>query len=139
MASGVAVDDNCVSVWNQIKLDHKYTWATFKIEKQEAIVVDKTGKGGSYAEFVQNLPSDEGRYCIYDFPYKTKDGRNGNKLCFIVWAPDTAPIKSKMLYASSKDALKKKLQGIGVEIQATDFDEISQQALQDKINSKASA
>eukprot|EP00178_Gracilaria_changii_P012605 TRINITY_DN35685_c0_g1_i1.p1 TRINITY_DN35685_c0_g1~~TRINITY_DN35685_c0_g1_i1.p1 ORF type:complete len:152 (+),score=32.13 TRINITY_DN35685_c0_g1_i1:37-456(+) len=139
MASGVAVGDECVKCWNEIKLDHKFTWCTFVIKDKSIITVERTEKGGTYDSFVKALPTDEGRYCIYDFPYKTKDGRNGNKLCFIVWAPDTAPIKSKMLYASSKDALKKKLQGIGVEIQATDFDEISQQALQDKINSKASA
>jgi hypothetical protein len=38
-------------------------------------------------------------------------------------APDTSKIKQKMLYASSKDALRKKLVGIGSEIQGTDFSE----------------
>ena len=33
---------------------------------------------------------------------------------------DNAPIKPKMLYASSKDALKKTLTGINDEFQATD-------------------
>jgi hypothetical protein len=35
--------------------------------------------------------------------------------------PDTANVKEKMIYASSKDALKKKLgDGIGLEVQAND-------------------
>ena len=36
------------------------------------------------------------------------------KLVFVVWAPQTASIKQKMVSASSKDALKKKLDGIQV-------------------------
>ena len=40
-------------------------------------------------------------------------------------APDDAPIKEKMVYASSKDALVKKLTGIDKLVQGTDFDEVS--------------
>jgi len=39
--------------------------------------------------------------------------------------PDSAKIKEKMVYSSSKDALKRSLTGIALEIQGTDFDEVS--------------
>ena len=39
-------------------------------------------------------------------------------------APDDAPIKQKMLYASSKDAIIKKLNGVDKSLQGTDYDEI---------------
>ena len=39
---------------------------------------------------------------------------NRTKLVFVVWAPATATIKQKMVTASSKDALKKKLDGFQV-------------------------
>ena len=48
--------------------------------------------------------------------------------------PDEAPIKQKMLYAASKDALKKKLTGITHEIQATGFDEIDYDDVLNKIS-----
>lgn len=32
-------------------------------------------------------------------------------VCVVLRAPDSAPLKSKMIYASSKDAIKKKLTG----------------------------
>lgn len=32
---------------------------------------------------------------------------------FLSRAPEHAPLKSKMIYASSKDAIKKKFQGMG--------------------------
>ena len=38
----------------------------------------------------------------------------------IAWNPDTAPIKSKMLYSGSKEAIKRVLVGVGVQINATD-------------------
>jgi cofilin len=39
-----------------------------------------------------------------------------------------------MLYASSKDALRKKLVGIASEIQATDLSEISYDTVLDKVS-----
>lgn len=38
------------------------------------------------------------------------------KLVFVVWAPQSASIKQKMVSASSKDALKKKLDGVQVRL-----------------------
>lgn len=42
----------------------------------------------------------------------------------MVRSPDDAKIKNKMLYASSKDALRKTLVGIAAEIQGTDYSEV---------------
>ena len=39
-------------------------------------------------------------------------------------APESAPLKSKMIYASSKDAIKKKLTGIKHELQANCYEEV---------------
>lgn len=49
-------------------------------------------------------------------------------------SPDTSKIKQKMLYASSKDALRKKLVGIATEIQATDLSEITYDVVFDKVS-----
>ena len=40
-------------------------------------------------------------------------------------APDTASIKQKMVYASSKDVLKRALVGLSADIQGTDHSEIA--------------
>lgn len=40
-------------------------------------------------------------------------------------SPDESKIKTKMLYASSKDALRRSLVGIANEIQGTDHSEIA--------------
>ena len=44
---------------------------------------------------------------------------------FWIRSPDEAKIKEKMLYASSRDALKRALVGIAVEIQGTEFSEVA--------------
>jgi cofilin len=50
-------------------------------------------------------------------------------------APDTAPTKSKMLYAGSKVSFKNSLVGIGIEVQATDIGEASEETVLDKCKS----
>lgn len=56
-------------------------------------------------------------------------------LCIYSRAPDTSKVKQKMLYASSKDAIRKKLVGIGAEIQGTDLSEVSYEAVLEKVKS----
>ena len=46
----------------------------------------------------------------------------------VIWrirSPDDAKIKQKMLFASSKDALRRSLVGIASEIQGTDYSEVA--------------
>ena len=50
------------------------------------------------------------------------------------WSPDTAPIKSKMVYASSKDSIKRSFNGIGTEIQGTDYAEGSYETVLEKVS-----
>jgi cofilin len=50
-------------------------------------------------------------------------------------SPDTAKIKQKMIYASSKDGLRKKLDGVYTEIQCTDLSEVSHETVLDKVTS----
>ncbi|MGW8881951.1 hypothetical protein, partial [Streptomyces mirabilis] len=53
---------------------------------------------------------------------------------FVSWAPDTAKTKQKTLFASSKDALRRSLIGIVVEIQGTEYSEVAYESLLDKAN-----
>ncbi len=75
-------------------------------------------------------------YCYsYCYIYVNKELSLTMTICR---APDTAKIKQKMLYASSKDALRKKLVGIATEIQATDLSEIAYDVVLDKVSKQVS-
>lgn len=137
MASGVGVSDEVVTLFSEMKLRSKYKLLQFRIndELSEIILEKEAPPGTEYSDFVAGLPGDDCRYAVFDFDYTLEDGGKRNKLCFIVWCPDAAKIKKKMIYASSKDALRKKLVGVHTEIQATDLDELDYDVVHDKVSS----
>jgi cofilin len=134
MSSGVAVSDDVLTKYQELKLGHSLRYALFKLSPdQSSVVVDTTAPpSATYDDFVKALPANDCRYAVFDFAYEA-DGGNRNKILFVVWAPDSAKIKAKMLYASTKDAVRKKLVGVGVEIQATDLAEIDREAVLEKV------
>ena len=134
--SGVAVTDDCLTVFNKVKMrTSDLQWATFRVEETEgSVLTAATGAvDGVYEDFVAALPEDDCRYAVYDYRYVNSEECEFRKLVFIVWNPDSARLKSKMLYASTKDFFKGRLSGIAVEIQATDYDEVSEEELRENI------
>ena len=98
------------------------SYLIFKIsdDKKFIEVEHKGDKGSSFDEFKSKLPDGDCRYAVLDVEINTKSGATANKLIFIAWSDDNASVKPKMLYASSKDALKKSLTGINEEYQVRD-------------------
>jgi cofilin len=135
--SGVAVAEDCLSVFNKVKMRSSgFQWATFRVEETEgSVLTDGTGEVGTgkYQDFIAALPKDECRYAIYDYKYVNSEECEFNKLVFIIWNPDGARLKNKMLYASTKDFFKSRLSGIAVEIQATEYDEVSEEQLREQV------
>ncbi|KAG2660373.1 hypothetical protein PVAP13_1KG431400, partial [Panicum virgatum] len=126
-ASGMAVCDECKLKFLELKAKRSFRFIVFKInEKVQQVVVDRLGQPGeSYEDFTACLPADECRYAVFDFDFVTDENCQKSKIFFISWAPDTSRVRSKMLYASSKDRFKRELDGIQVELQATDPSEMS--------------
>ncbi|KXS13008.1 actin depolymerizing protein [Gonapodya prolifera JEL478] len=134
MASGVDVDSECLNVFQDLKLKKKYAYIVYKLsDDMKQIVIDQAVEKGTYEEFIKSLPKDDCRWAVYDFVYNTSDGER-HKILFYSWSPDTARIKSKMVYAASKDALRKKCDGVFTEIQCTDLSEVAFQTVHDKVN-----
>lgn len=137
--TAIKVHDDCMPVWNDIKIGHKYRYVIFTFSDDlRHIVVEKTADPSkTYNDFLDDLPPRDVRYAVYDYDFKAEDDTMRNRLVFIVWAPDTAPVKRKMLIASSKASIKNALAGVAMEIQATDDSEISEQELLQKCLSNA--
>jgi len=134
MASGIKVADACVEQFNQLKLGKQHRYVLYKInDSNTEIVVENTQpKTATYEDFVKALPRDDCRYAVFDFEYQQEGGLR-NKILFVVWAPEGSKLKRKMLIAASKDAFRKKLVGIGTEIQATDVAEIDKASVLEKV------
>ncbi|XP_037059234.1 cofilin-1-like [Peromyscus leucopus] len=143
MASGVAISDGVIKVFNDMEVCKSSTPEEVKkrkevvlfclsedkkniiLEEGKEILVGDVGQtvDDPHTTFVKMLPDKDCRYALYDATYETKESKKED-LVFIFWAPESAPLKSKMIYASSKDAIKKKLTGIKLELQANCYEEV---------------
>ncbi|KAI3461526.1 hypothetical protein Pfo_018189 [Paulownia fortunei] len=135
-ASGMAVHDDCKLKFMELKAKRTHRFIVFKIEeKQKQVIVEKLGEPTeTYEDFSANLPAEECRYAVYDFDFVTEENVPKSKIFFIAWSPDTAKVRSKMIYASSKDRFKRELDGIQVELQATDPTEMGLDVFKSRAN-----
>lgn len=103
-SSGVGVNQECLDAYQDLKLRKKYKFIVYTLNNTNTeIVVEKThpveriSENAStnpeafdlktvkdYELFLQHLPSDECRYAIYDFEFKTKEGTR-TKIAFFSW------------------------------------------------------
>lgn len=64
-------------------------------------------RDATYESFVAKLPSDEGRFAVYDFPFSDGTVKH-EKLFFIYWCPETLKVSSKVLMSSNKTVVQNK-------------------------------
>ena len=92
--SGIEVDAEINSLFNDMKLKSTHKFAMFEIEGKKKIIVDVRGdpciteaKEEDEAQFNQmkGQLNNEPRYILYDFGFTNKDGRKIKKLAFIFW------------------------------------------------------
>ncbi|XP_042414409.1 actin-depolymerizing factor 7-like [Zingiber officinale] len=134
--SGMAVNDDCKLKFLELKAKRTYRFIIYRIdEKLKQILVEKLGEPNlTYDDFTASLPANECRYAIYDFDFVTEENCQKSKIFFIAWSPDTSRVRSKMLYASSKERFKRELDGIQVELQATDPTEMDLDVIRSRAN-----
>ena len=126
--TAIKVSDECMAAWNEFKIGHKFRYVIFNFSQDlsEIVVEKKAEPTATYDDFLDDLPPRDVRYAIYDFDFKADDDTPRNKLVFIVWAPDTAPVRRKMIIAGTKATVKQAFAGVAVELQATDDSEIAE-------------
>ncbi|KAL8198067.1 hypothetical protein R6Q57_024544 [Mikania cordata] len=135
-ASGMAVHDECKLKFLELKAKRTFRYVIFKIEeKQKEVIVEKVGEPTqSHEDFAASLPAAECRYAVFDYDFVTEENCQKSRIFFIAWSPDTAMVRNKMIYASSKDRFKRELDGIQVELQATDPTEMDLDVFKSRAN-----
>jgi len=134
MSSGVVCDAACTKAFDEMKIRKQSKFLIFKIsDDKKSIVLEHSGAAdASFADFCAKLPDAECRYAVLDVKINTKSGAEADKLIFVAWSDDNASVKPKMLYASSKDAIKKTLSGINEEYQATERGDLDEDEIKKK-------
>jgi len=141
--SGVSVSSVGVEAFNKLKIGKETNYIIYKLsDDNKEIVVEHTAKGtwDGFCELLFDSQSKDKagkvgkgpRYAVYDFEYTTEDSHR-TKIIFIAWSPDEAGIQPKMIYASSKEALKRSLNGIGPEIQANEANDLDHDKVVKKV------
>jgi len=148
MASGVKVDASCKQAFDDLHNKHQHAYIIFRISDDDTtIVVEKKGdKGAPYSEFVDEIRKVVGngkecRYAAVDVEIAVhRQGTDGDakfsKVVFIQYCPDEAPVRRRMLYASSVRALKASL-GLEslMQVQASDLSDIDEKAIKHELMS----
>ncbi|CCW67443.1 unnamed protein product [Phytomonas sp. Hart1] len=82
----------------------KTRYAVFTIDDSgKEIVTTKVGsRDATYDKFIEEISINDPCYIVFDFEYV--DGSSISKLLLILWIPDIAKPRTKMLYSSSFDA-----------------------------------
>ncbi|KAF2680219.1 hypothetical protein K458DRAFT_407520 [Lentithecium fluviatile CBS 122367] len=135
--SGVSVAPECISAFNDLKLGKSIKYIIYKISDDwKEIVVEETSTERDWAAFREKLLNAKskdrkgkegigGRYAVFDVEYELESGEGTrSKITFISWCPDDAPQYPRMMYSSSKEAIKRALNGLAADIQANDADDI---------------
>lgn len=130
MASGVAVNTKCIDVFNKIVTQRQHRCAVFKVNKEMTeILLEKTFNPGTsdvvkeWEEVTKTLPKDDSRYITCDFTYEHQ-GAQKQRLLFILWSPETSPVRSKMVYAASQEGFSNQLKGVQRSLQCMDEEDM---------------
>ena len=92
--SGIEVNADVLSIFNDMKLRQIHKYATFKIVGKKTVQVDSKGepektedKDADKRRFdeLKGLLGKEPRYILYDFGFTNSEGRIIQKLAFIFW------------------------------------------------------
>ncbi|KAH8593726.1 cofilin [Bisporella sp. PMI_857] len=143
--SGVEVKGECLEEFNNLKMKQQWKFIIYQLTKDyKQIEIEHKSTEQDWDTFRELLVNAKSvgiggqekkgpRYAVYDLKYEEADGAQRQKIVFIAWSPDDAGIKPKMVYASSKDALKRTL-NVADELQANDEDDIEEAEVLKKIS-----
>jgi len=138
--SGVKLTEDCNTTYQDIQKGKKHRYAVFVISDGQINVETVGSRESSYDDFLTDLHKKEGseedcRYGLFDYEYQfNPDGTEAtykSKMFLILWAPENAKIKKKMIYSSSFDTLKRAFVGVAKYIQANDKSDCEQKAVED--------
>ncbi|KAK9690784.1 hypothetical protein RND81_09G153600 [Saponaria officinalis] len=131
---GMRMTEECKKMFMEMKWKKVHRYIVFKIDEFSGkVAVDKVGDAAeSYFDLAAALPEDDCRYAVFDFDFVTVDNCRKSKIFFIAWAPTASRIRAKMIYATSKDGIRRALEGIHYEVQATDPSEMGFDIIQDR-------
>ncbi|OCT79756.1 cofilin-1 [Xenopus laevis] len=142
MASGVRIDDCITAAFQEIKLRKSKKKALFfcftqdekfiTLDKEKEILVDY--KGDFFQILKSMFPEKKCCYALIDVNYSTGEATKQD-LLFVMWTPECATVKQKMLFASSKSSLKQVFSGVQKQWEIQSREDLTIEQLAEKLSS----
>jgi hypothetical protein len=151
MNAGIQAHDDAVKAFQEVK-NKNLDFVTYRIDEkfvnvdsqfpstsEEVSAFNADKKNGReatfatrvyprlYEEFKKN--AKQSRFAVVDWGFTTADGRKSSKLLFIQWCPDSAPVRLKMLTASTAKSFMGVL-GLEKKVQANELSDLSYESIQ---------
>ncbi|EYE90103.1 actin-binding ADF family protein [Aspergillus ruber CBS 135680] len=137
--SGVNVPNECIAAFKRLLYHRGTSRPTFVIyrisEDNTSVIVEESSSEKNYEAFLKKLTSavdHEGnpapRYAVYDVEYDLNDDGRRATVIFISWMPVETSTRFRMLYAATKEQLRRALD-VKVSIHADDLLDIEWKAV----------
>ncbi|XP_029305823.1 cofilin-2-like [Cottoperca gobio] len=148
MASGVKVADEVKQIFNAMKVvktedDEKERIRIVLLHIDTEIKVEKIYRQKDLEDqddvfkFLKTLLlCDQCRYVLYDCHFEIKENIQKEELVFMMWAPDSAKMKGRMQYASSKSAIQKIVEGVKHTMEVHGIDDMDKDCFTDRLKHK---
>lgn len=137
MRSGIKPDEQMVEEYKKLKFGkEEKVWVLAINESQSKLeVLFKGGKEFEFKELVDQLPSNEPRFVVYDFEYETDENppRKTSKLIFIFWCPMTSGAQKRFKYSSSISEIVSTLGAIQKQFQLDDYSGIDSEEIRKQL------
>lgn len=147
--SGITPSDAALAIFNKTKTS-KIGFSVFAIDNQKTVECIHEGpkftadadtyKDTDYQKIVEYAGEnllDKAAYIVFNFCYKTDDGRIAHKLEIISWCPEKKiKVIAKMLHGSTLGAIKSGFEGLQYQaIQASTLSEMEYEEIFSEIKS----
>ena len=140
--SGIKIYGDFKVTYDLLQKDHMHRFILFKIENCKEIVVDKTGDRSASVEDLfaalrekDEYGNDQCRYAVLDYEFTIDAIGDGSSyresILLIMYCPDTARIKNKMIYSSSFHSLKRTLVGVKRSVNINNDSGLSEEHMKD--------
>lgn len=134
MEIGLNVNENCLAEYQAMMMHKKYRYIIYHNMDNKSIEIEMTGeRDESFEDFVKNLPDNDARFCVFDYHIAMPDGRINDKIVYIFWCPDNAPVKVRMVSAATNLFFQNKIPAIAVALQCNDYSELEKTEIEKKI------
>jgi len=136
------MDDECKAKYDEIQKGHKHRFVVYHIENDKEIKVEKVGdRSQTIADFFEALQVSEGdkkdcRYGVLDYEFTHEAQGTGasqrDAIILVMYCPENARIKKKMLYSSSFDYVKRAFTGVSVVAPINDDADLTEEFIHEK-------